>query len=375
MKSASQQELGSHLQRLMFKRYLMGLGSYTLMAIVCWFAVFTGLFTGSMTTAAWMTIAMVCSQLPFLWLFLSGRNLRLADPSLTEVQVLLALAWESFTLAYFDSARGVMMSFYVMILLFGVFHLQPKVFARCALFALASFALMVTVEAYQQDVALSSMTWLQMSVLAIVLSWLCMFCGYVQVQRGHMRKRRYALQAHQDTLRGMMRQLENLASTDELTGLYNRRHFLTIATKALENLSDGRRHGLALIDLDHFKSINDHHGHAAGDRVLQAFAEVARSCLRDNDVIARYGGEEFVMLICNTDAEQFHACCERLRNAYTKAQPQDVAIDSLSLSIGMTLLHAGENLDQALHRADEALYQAKRRGRNRCEHTWATVGA
>ena len=118
-----------------------------------------------------------------------------------------------------------------------------------------------------------------------------------------MRQRRFALQAHQDTLRGMMRQLEDLVATDELTGLFNRRHFLRLATRELEHLDHGRHHGLALIDLDHFKRINDAHGHAAGDRVLQTFAAVARACLRDGDIIARYGGEEFVLLLPNTDAE------------------------------------------------------------------------
>src|SRR3546814_21057194 len=117
----------------------------------------------------------------------------------------------------------------------------------------------------------------------------------------------------------MRRQREDLASTDERTGLYNRRHFLRRAEAELSRLRAGHQSGLALIDLDHFKRINDIHGHATGDRVLQAFASVARSCLRDDDVLARYGGEEFVLLLPNTDAEQFTACCERLREADRKS--------------------------------------------------------
>src|SRR5690606_1715587 len=118
-------------------------------------------------------------------------------------------------------------------------------------------------------------------------------------------------------------------------------------------------------------------GHATGDRVLQSFATVARSCLRDDDILARYGGEEFVLLLPNTDAEQFKACCERLREAFANAQPLDVQLQAgqLSLSVGLTLLRTGDELDEALQRAVEALYRAKHNGRNRCEASWVTADA
>jgi len=125
---------------------------------------------------------------------------------------------------------------------------------------------------------------LQVCVLLIVLVWLELYARHVQASRQRMRQRRFALQAHQDTLRGMMRQLEDLVATDELTGLFNRRHFLRLATRELKAMDADVMHGLALIDLDHFKRINDVHGHAAGDQVLQAFAAVATACLRDGDV-------------------------------------------------------------------------------------------
>lgn len=363
------------LQSLLLKRFAMAFATYAMMALVCWFAVFNGLFLGSTSTAGWMTLGVFGSQLVFLWLFLSGRNLRCEDPSLTEAQVLVALAWQPPVLALFDSARGVMMVFYILILLFGVFQLPPKVFVRCAVFAFFGFTAMLLIEGYRMQLRDPGVAWLQVWVLFILLVWLCLFSSYVQAMRKRMRQRRFALQAHQDTLRGMMRQLEDLAATDELTGLFNRRHFLRLATRELEHMEHGRQHGLALIDLDHFKRINDAHGHAAGDQVLQAFAAIARACLRDGDIIARYGGEEFVLLLPNTDANQFTACCDRLRVAFAKAEPVGLKVDGLSLSVGMTLLVAGDDLDEALQRADQALYQAKRSGRNRCDASWETVGA
>ncbi|XLX39250.1 diguanylate cyclase domain-containing protein [Ectopseudomonas mendocina] len=375
MSSMTRRGTQRSLQSLLLKRFAMAFATYVMMALVCWFAVINGHSLGTISTAAWLSLGVFGSQLVFLWLFLSGRNLRYDDPSLTEAQVLVALAWQPLVLAQFDSARGVMMVFYVLILLFGVFQLTPKVFVRCAIFAFFGFAAMLLFEAYRMPMLDSSMAWLQVWVLFILLVWLCLFSSYVQAMRKRMRQRRFALQAHQDTLRGMMRQLEDLVATDELTGLFNRRHFLRVATRELEHTAPGGQHGLALIDLDHFKRINDAHGHAAGDRVLQTFAAVARACLRDGDIIARYGGEEFVLLLPNTDADQFTACCERLREAFAKAEPVGVKLENLSLSAGMTLLVAGDDLDEALQRADQALYQAKRGGRNRCDASWERAGA
>ncbi|XLY87028.1 diguanylate cyclase domain-containing protein [Ectopseudomonas mendocina] len=375
MSSMTRRGTQRSLQSLLLKRFAMAFATYVMMALVCWFAVINGHSLGTISTAAWLSLGVFGSQLVFLWLFLSGRNLRYDDPSLTEAQVLVALAWQPLVLAQFDSARGVMMVFYMLILLFGVFQLTPKVFVRCAIFAFFGFAAMLLFEAYRMPMLDSSMAWLQVWVLFILLVWLCLFSSYVQAMRKRMRQRRFALQAHQDTLRGMMRQLEDLVATDELTGLFNRRHFLRVATRELEHTAPGGQHGLALIDLDHFKRINDAHGHAAGDRVLQTFAAVARACLRDGDIIARYGGEEFVLLLPNTDADQFTACCERLREAFAKAEPVGVKLENLSLSAGMTLLVAGDDLDEALQRADQALYQAKRGGRNRCDASWERAGA
>jgi diguanylate cyclase (GGDEF)-like protein len=371
----SQRVTQRSLQSLLLKRFGMAVASYALTALLCWVAVFNGLFHASPSSTLLLTALAAVSQLLFLGLFLSNLNLRCSDPSLTEPQLLVALAWLNLLLALFDEGRGSMLVIYVLILLFGVFQLPPRVFARCALFAFFGFAGLNLYEAYYFQLDKPGVAIFQVSVLAAVLVWLSLFASYAQAMRQRMRQRRFALQAHQDTLRGMMHQLEELAATDELTGLCNRRHFLRLAGHELQGLRSGRQHGLALLDLDHFKRINDVHGHAAGDRVLQTFAAVARACLRDGDVIARYGGEEFVLLLPNTEADQFTACCERLREAFSRAEPLGVKVECLSVSIGMTLLSQNDDLDEALQRADQALYQAKRDGRNRCAATWEDVDA
>lgn len=368
---ASQQAL----QQLVIKRFGMAAGTYGLALLLTWITVAGGFYQAPVNTAIFGAAMIVVTQLVFFWFFYRGYNLRFRDPSLTEPQVLVGLSWLTFFLYNLGSHRGSLMLLYVLVLMFAVF-LPPKVFVRYAALAFLSFIGIslgdLDLHGLEPQVEL-----LQAAVLLVTLIWMCLFVGYVSKLRQRMRQRRYALQAHQETLRGMMRQLEDLASTDELTGLYNRRHFIIKAEAELSRLRPGHQSGLALIDLDHFKRINDLHGHATGDRVLQTFASVARSCLRDDDILARYGGEEFVLLLPHTDAEQFSACCERLREAFANAQPLDVKLQPghLSLSVGLTLLSEGDDLDEALQRADEALYRAKGNGRNRCEASWSTVNA
>ncbi|MGL4316473.1 MAG: diguanylate cyclase domain-containing protein [Pseudomonas sp.] len=371
MSTSSPRVTKRSLQSLLLKRFGMAVATYALVLLLLWVANLSGLYDGVLLS----TSLVLVSQLTFYALFRSGYNLRFRDPSLTEAQILVGLAMHTLLLAQLDSGRGTLLLFYVVILMFGVFQLRPRVFARCAAFAFFGFASLNLWEGYQMRLSNPGLALLQNCTLFVALIWQSLFASYVQALRQRMRQRRYALQAHQDTLRGMMRQLEDLVATDELTGLFNRRHFLRLALRELENLSGGRQHGLALIDLDHFKRINDVHGHAAGDRVLQTFAAVARACLRDGDVLARYGGEEFVLLLPNTDADQFTSCCERLREAFACAEPIGVQVDNLSLSAGMTLLAEGDDLDEALQRADQALYRAKRGGRNRCDAAWEGAGA
>lgn len=364
------------LQSLVTKRFGMALATYGLALLLIWITYVGGFYQAPIETAITGAMLILVSQLALFWIFYRGLNLRLRDPSLTEPQVLVALIWLTFFLFNLGDNRGYLLVLYVLVLMFAVF-LPPKKFARYAVLALLSFGGMSLYDAYQGKLADPQAALLQTGVLLVTLIWMCLFVGYVYTLRQRMRQRRFALQAHQETLRGMMRQLEDLASTDELTGLYNRRHFLRRAEAELNRLRTGHQSGLALIDLDHFKRINDLHGHATGDRVLQTFASVARACLRDDDILARYGGEEFVLLLPHTDAEQFSACCERLREAFANAQPLDVKLQPghLSLSVGLTLLRAGDDLDEALQRADEALYRAKGNGRNRCEASWTTADA
>lgn len=375
MTSSNRRVTQKTLQSLLLKRFGMAVATYFMIAALAAVALYQELFAVSASAVLVLLCITVVSQLAFLGLFVSGRNLRLGDPSLTEAQVLVGLGLLTILIAMLDKGRGSFLVIYPLTLLFGMFQLPPRVFFRCTALAFFGFVAINLYDAYVFSMSDPGIATLQVCSLGLVLFWLSLFASYMQSMRQRMRQRRLALQAHQETLRGMMRQLEDLAATDELTGLYNRRHFLRIAARELEGLTAKRSHGLALIDLDHFKGINDKHGHAVGDRVLQAFAGIASACLREGDIIARYGGEEFVLMVPNTDADAFMACCERVRLAFGETELAGVKVQNLSLSVGMTLVSMNDDLDEALQRADQALYRAKRTGRNRCIATWEQADA
>lgn len=162
--------------------------------------------------------------------------------------------------------------------------------------------------------------------------------------------------------------LERLATSDPLTGLANRTHFLAVAEKQIQH---AQRYGLPLavlmVDMDHFKWTNDTFGHEMGDLVLREFAALCRQTLRQSDLVGRLGGEEFAILLPNADRESAVAVAERLRTAMETLKPGDAPASLAStVSIGVAQVHPDEGtLDAALARADRALYTAKRGGRNR----------
>jgi two-component system cell cycle response regulator len=183
--------------------------------------------------------------------------------------------------------------------------------------------------------------------------------------RTQVRKRRYT-----DHLRDNVQHSIEAAITDALTGLHNRRYMEThLATLADQAGSRGKPLALMVLDIDFFKSINDTYGHDAGDDVLREFAVRIRKCIRGIDLACRYGGEEFVIVMPETDLNVAGMVAERLRRAIA-ADPFAVEkgtkrID-VTISIGIaTLDHKGEPISDVIKRADQALYRAKRDGRNR----------
>ena len=160
-----------------------------------------------------------------------------------------------------------------------------------------------------------------------------------------------------------------MAIRDVLTGLYNRRHVLELLDHEKNRSSRGGGiFCLAMLDIDHFKDVNDTYGHQAGDEVLKAVATTIKTTMRNTEFCARYGGEEFLIVLTQTGIDGAIIGAERVRANVEKILFPDISSDfKITVSIGLSEYKMREDVDDIIARADEALYLAKNGGRNRVE--------
>lgn len=183
----------------------------------------------------------------------------------------------------------------------------------------------------------------------------------------HLSKMRNRLRVQKSELEAALDHINKIATLDELTGLPNRRHVLTLLAEAIaRHARGGPGFAVAIADLDFFKKVNDTFGHRVGDEVLAGFATHARALLRNTDVVARWGGEEFLLLLPGSPPDDPNVGIERLRTALSSIQVSEHAPEfRVAFSAGLTRYIDGEAIDDMIERADGALYEAKGAGRNR----------
>jgi len=338
------------------------------------------LFAASLMTAAVLILvyAATLSDAPMPWvlswallaiggafgaygLIRSGWSEHFADPALTAWQMASSLLIGAMAYPIAGPLRTLVLPIMMLILVFGMFQLRGRVALWLSLLALAYLgaAMLFSVRVWprQLDVAIE---WGHFMMAMVCLPG-------VGILAGRLSRIRYRLVQHREQLHAALARIEELATRDVLTGLFNRRHADGLLSQALQRR---RRSGtpfcIALIDLDHFKRINDRHGHAVGDAVLRAFAEAAQSTLRGTDTLARWGGEEFLLLLDDVDAAAASIAMQRIQNAVAQAAVEaDGRAVSFSFSAGVAVHQEGESELVLLDRADRALYQAKAAGRDR----------
>ena len=290
----------------------------------------------------------------------SGETARLRDPSLTIPQMVWTITSGAVAYVLAGDARGLVLSVLAMILFFGTFGLTVAEVIGIGVYALLAFASAIGVSSRFNANASGYLDIADALMVLILLSGCIALNLRIQRIRAKLQQQREALAQALEVNR-------ELATRDELTGLLNRRAMLDLmALEHRRSLRSGRPMLLAQLDIDHFKPINDQHGHATGDRALQAFAGTVRASVRDTDVLARWGGEEFVLMLTDTSADHARKLLERIRQA---VQALEIAHSAgslqLTVSIGLAQHLPGETVEHTLERADQALYRAKALGRNR----------
>lgn len=352
----------------------MSVCAYLLGVTSAWTAKAVGLISlgyTALTTATLMIAAYVCAV---YLLYRSGLNRRVDDSVLTRVQMLVAIAWCSYFISSVQDLRGVALMLYLFIAMFSFFTLNRRQTAQIVALISLAYGTIVFWDWRRStpgfDLTVNVIQWL---ILSIMLLGLWMVARYTSQVREEIHRssqmikdqNRQITQTNEE-LNDALARLNQLAITDELTGLSNRRHFRSTVERHIARCrSNQLSFGLCLLDLDHFKRINDEYGHQIGDEVLVTCARVLLDHMREYDFLARFGGEEFVLIVTRGDEAVTRMCVERLRCAVENAGLDLIAPDvDLTVSVGATVFHSGDTLEEALGRADKAMYEAKYAGRN-----------
>ncbi len=304
----------------------------------------------------------------FYGLTRSGGNLLLQrrfgwEPSLTLAQSIAGLVGALWIYLVAGPTRGAALGLLVLVVVFAMFRLGPREalgLAAAALLLLGAASRWLTLsDAFHFPADVEA---LHMAYTTVVLTGVALLAMRVTQLREQHQQQRVALQQ-------ALTRISELATRDELTGLPNRRAILDqLATETARHARKKLPLAVALIDLDHFKRINDQHGHAGGDQVLRGFAHRVESELRGGDVMARWGGEEFLLMLPDTSVEAAQQCLDRLRERLRQTPFDEVSPGlSITFSAGVTGCLGQGDIDSAIERADQAMYRAKQAGRDRAE--------
>jgi diguanylate cyclase (GGDEF)-like protein len=280
------------------------------------------------------------------------------DPALTFPQILWAVTSSAVAYVLIGEVKGVIHGLLALTLLFAALNLKAKQIVAVSLYALGAFSFAVLFSIHLGRDSAPEIAY------ATVLLIMLLGCMLLSLQLYQLRVR---LRRQRQELVLALAENRELASRDPLTGVLNRRHMLELMHLEQRRCLRGQRTMLlAQMDIDHFKQINDTHGHGVGDLALMTFTQVVRENIRSSDVLARWGGEEFVLLLSDTHLDGALLTLERVRAAVEAAEVEGGPPGlRMTVSMGLAEHQPGEAVELTLDRADKALYAAKHAGRNR----------
>jgi len=308
-------------------------------------------------------VYMLLSHLVFFLLLHTGINLKFRDPSLTAIQIASTFIPTMFILYFLDEgqARAAFVMVVVIPMLFGILALNTRQFIQLSLFFL--FLYSITVWALWRDrpeVLDNPLELVQAIAILLVLVTASAMGGYISGLRKKLRNRNQELNE-------AIARIEELVNIDSLTGICNRRRLFEVLTQEKNRYSRAQGpFSVCIMDIDHFKEVNDTYGHQAGDEILRDIACEISQKLRNIDSFGRYGGEEFLMILPQTPMEGAVVKAERVRQQVESLRFPAVSQQlRVTISIGVAAYRNLENIDATLARADQRLYDAKNSGRNR----------
>ena len=349
-----------HNQALRIKRFLMAFGSYVMWTVLILYCFTQGLFRMSLIqTLGLCGIALVMNIIIYT-VIRTGLNKRFKDPSLTEIQMILGTVTVMIMTYHLNQARGIMLLNYMVIFIFGIFRLNLRQFCALSIFAVLGYGLVIMLvhASYPQSINIK-VEIIYLMTLGAVLFWFSFMGSYINV----LRKK---LSMANSELSDAMHLIKQKAIHDDLTGVYNRGYLFQILQREKALADRGEcLFSLCIFDLDDFKKVNDTYGHFCGDAVLKILTQQVKENIRQQDYIARYGGEEFVLILAYPDIMDAYTCSERIRKLVTEITypgfPEDFRV---TISMGLTRYQPSETIDALVVRADDALYRAKRTGKN-----------
>jgi diguanylate cyclase (GGDEF)-like protein len=314
--------------------------------------------------AGWIGFLVISLSVVFVTLR-SGWSERFADPALTAVQIVIGVLGVVWAYGITGPFRTVTLLPLLLIFSFGAFSLSWRTIAGLAIFTQVSMTAMVlALNAARPGMDRWSLANNDLWIDLINLMILMVLLPAISTIAARLSTLRSKLQAQRSKLTEALGEVQRLATHDDLTGLVNRRYMLARLTQEQRRFKRNQHvFSVALLDLDHFKLINDARGHEGGDEVLCAFARAVSSTLRDSDLVARWGGEEFLLLLPDTTVAQARATIERLQRAVREIPALNG--ESLTFSAGATEYRTDEELTATVARADHAMYAAKAVGRDR----------
>lgn len=353
-------------QVLRLKRFFFAGAAYVMnvsFVLACWWMDY---FT-TLTVAIYGVMVIVINA-GFYLTIRTGLNKRFADPSLTTAQMAIATLSGLYLMYYADEFRSAFLLLGVAALAFGMFRFKARGFIYFALFILFSYGILIELlwmyRPQEAHLKVEVVQWMALFVTLVQFSFLASYIGNL---RRAMSINNQELEKRNKELEVALQRISDMAVHDELTGIYNRRYLMERTNEESERCArTGTPFSTCIIDVDHFKRINDTYGHFAGDRVLQGVVNAMAATLRQTDVLGRFGGEEFVAILIDTPASGAMITAERLR--HTVEQMAFDEIDpalKVTVSIGVAEHKAGTIPSLTFKNADHALYRAKDGGRNR----------